>query len=59
MFYEEVKHQPPLILRIGLAHPLYTIGSSEHVGDVKTCVYNKGHITKRITEVEPGRRRRG
>jgi hypothetical protein len=55
VFYEEVRHLPPWILRIGLAHPLYTIGQSRHVGDVKTCVYNKGHITKRITEAEPGR----
>lgn len=56
MFYEEVTHRPPLILRIGLAHPLFTTGSSQHVGDVKTCVYNKGHITKRITEVAAGKR---
>lgn len=51
MFYEEVTHEPPLILRIGLAHPLYTIGVSRKPGDVKTCVYNKGRITKRITAV--------
>ena len=56
MFYEEVRHTPPLILRIGLAHPLFTTGSSQRVGDIKTCVYNKGHITKRITAIEPGRR---
>jgi hypothetical protein len=51
MFYEEVTHEPPLILRIGLAHPLYTIGASCRPGDVKTCIYNKGRITKRITAV--------
>jgi hypothetical protein len=56
MFYEEVRHPPPLILRIGLAHPLFTSGSSQRVGDVKSCIYNKGHITKRITAIEPARR---
>lgn len=56
VFYEEVKHKPPLILRIGLAHPLRTIGRSSAAGDVKTCVYNKGHITKRIEDVQPLKR---
>jgi len=55
MFYEEVRHEPPLILRIGLAHPLRTIGSSGAVGDRKICIYNKGRITKQVTQAEPGR----
>lgn len=55
VFYEEVTHTPPLILRIGLARPLYTRGASSAVGDVKTCVYNKGRITKQVTLVERGR----
>lgn len=53
MFYEEIEHQAPLILRIGLARPLYTQGRSSHVGDVKTCVYNKGRIVKQTTDVQP------
>jgi hypothetical protein len=56
MFYEEVTHQPPLILRVGLARPLHTTGSSAHVGDVKTCVYNKGRISKVVTGIDPGKR---
>ncbi len=52
MFYEEVEHEPPLLLRIGLAHPLATTGSSREVGDIKTCLYNKGRISKQITAVE-------
>lgn len=56
MFYEEVTHKPPLILRVGLAHPLSTTGSSKAVGDRKTCIYNKGRITKEITGVEPNAR---
>lgn len=55
VFYEEVKHDPPLILKIGLAHPLFTEGSSSSVGDVKICVYNKGRIVKKITEAAPPR----
>ena len=51
MFYEEVKHPAPWILRIGLAKPLRTIGSSRTIGDIKRCEYDKGHITKRVTEV--------
>jgi hypothetical protein len=55
MFYEEVPGRAPLLLRIGLARPLHTTGSARHSGDVKVCTYNKGHITKRILAVEPGR----
>lgn len=55
MFYEEVTHPPPLILRIGLAHPLAARGDCSAVGDVKTCIYNKGVITKQVTRIEPGR----
>lgn len=51
MFYEEVRHPAPWILQIGLARPLRTIGSSRTIGDVKTCVYNKGRIVKRVTDV--------
>jgi hypothetical protein len=56
MFYEEVHHQPPWILRLGLPRPLYTRGSTAHVGDTKTCVYTRGHLTKRVTGREIGRR---
>jgi hypothetical protein len=56
MFYEEVHHPPPWLLRYGLPRPLYTRGSVAHVGDTKTCVYSKGHLTKRVTERELDRR---
>jgi hypothetical protein len=52
MFYEEVKHEPPWILKVGLARPLYTVGRSSAAGDVKMCVYNKGHITKRVRQAK-------
>lgn len=55
VFYEEVKIEPPLLLRLGLPRPLYTTGKSAHVGDIKVCVYSKGHLVKRITQAEHGR----
>jgi hypothetical protein len=55
-FYEEVKHGPPPLFRLGMPRPLYTTGRAAAVGDLKTCVYDKGRLTKRITEVDPRRR---
>jgi hypothetical protein len=56
MFYEEVRHAPPALFRLGMPRPLYTSGSSAAVGDEKTCVYDKGTLTKRITGRDPQRR---
>ncbi len=55
VFYEEVTHPAPWILRIGLARPLSASGSGRRAGDIKKCVYNKGHISKRITAVNAPR----
>lgn len=56
-FYEEVKHAPPLLLRLSPSlRPVRTSGSSQKVGDIKVCYYERGKLTKRITEVIPGRR---
>ena len=52
VFYEEVRHEPPLLARIGLPHPLYTSGEILGVGDITRCVYNKGWLVKRITEYQ-------
>ena len=51
MFYEEVTHDPPWLARIGLPKPLYTKGDARHVGDIKTCVYDKGRLVKRVTRI--------
>jgi len=51
LFYEEVEHAPPFLLRVGLARPLHTQGRCNAPGDTTVCIYNKGHITKRATEV--------
>jgi hypothetical protein len=56
MFYEEVRHPPPALFRLGMPRPLYTSGVSAAVGDEKTCVYDKGRLVKRITEREGPRR---
>lgn len=53
-FYEEVEGHRPRLLVLALPKPLYTRGSIDEPGDEKQCVYDKGHITKRVTEVKPG-----
>ena len=56
-FYEEVKHAPPLLLRLSPSlRPVRTAGASQKVGDVKVCYYERGKLTKRVTEVVPGKR---
>ncbi|MFM9956649.1 MAG: hypothetical protein ACKVZJ_01120 [Phycisphaerales bacterium] len=56
MYYEQVTHDPPLILRVGLARPLATRGAMDRIGATKTCLYNKGYLTKRVTSSRPGER---
>lgn len=53
MFYEQVRHRPPWLLRYGLPRPLYAFGSTDRVGDTKTCVYSKGHLVKRVSQRIP------
>jgi hypothetical protein len=50
MFYEEVEHEPPLLLRLLLPRPLYISGGTQNVGDIKYCVYSKGRLVKKITK---------
>ena len=38
-----------------MPRPLYSVGRAAAVGDLRTCVYDKGRLTKRITQVEPNR----
>jgi hypothetical protein len=56
MFYEEVEHEAPWLLKLSLPRPVRSHGSKGNVGDVVRCEYERGYIVKRITEVEPGRR---
>ena len=55
-FYEDVTLGPPPMFRLGMPRALSTTGQAAAVGDVRTCVYDKGRLSKRITEVEPERR---
>ncbi|MEK6233795.1 MAG: hypothetical protein N2C14_03700 [Planctomycetales bacterium] len=54
-FYEEVEHEPTWLLRWALPRPLRVEGAKEKVGDVARCVYDRGFLTKQITEADPGR----
>lgn len=56
VFYEDVGGGPPPLFRLGMPRALYTTGSAAAVGDVRTCVYDKGRLSKRVTAIEPARR---
>ncbi len=55
MFYEEIEVPPPLLLRWLLPLPIRTEGSKRMVGDVATCLYEGGHLRKRVTHIDPGK----
>jgi hypothetical protein len=52
MFYEEVPHRPPLLLRMFLPTPVKTQGSDKQVGTRVECTYSRGGLVKRITVLE-------
>jgi hypothetical protein len=54
MFYEEIGGRPPLHLRLLLPVPIRTEGRISEVGDEATCLYENGHLLKRLTRIEPG-----
>lgn len=54
MFYEEVGGRPPLHLRLLLPVPIRTEGKISEVGDEALCVYEEGHLLKRLTRIAPG-----
>jgi hypothetical protein len=49
LFYEQVEHAPPWLLRLALPRPVRAEGSKAAVGDVTRCVYERGHVVKRVT----------
>jgi len=55
VFYEEVTHRPPLLLRALLPHPLRSEGDKRNVGSIVRCTYREGHLLKIITDVDEGR----
>ena len=56
LFYEEVHHDPPLLARLLLPRPLHSEGARQETGDRTRCIYDEGHLTKQITQVDEDRR---
>lgn len=56
MFYEQVPTEPPLLLKLGLPRVVKVMGSPDKVGQLTVCVYTKGRLVKRTTQVIPGER---
>ena len=52
MYYEQIEEPPPLYLRLLLPLPIGTEGSKSKVGDEATCLYEGGHLRKRVTQVD-------
>jgi hypothetical protein len=55
MFYEEIARRPPLYLRLLLPRPVRTEGRKSNVGDEARCLYEGGHLRKRVTQLDRGR----
>jgi hypothetical protein len=55
MFYEQIDEPPPLYLRLLLPVPIRTEGSKSAVGDEALCLYEGGHLVKRVTQIDPCR----
>ncbi|MDE0739526.1 MAG: hypothetical protein OSB83_09960 [Planctomycetota bacterium] len=55
VFYEQIEHEPPLLLRLALPRPVGATGGKAEVGDTSRCVYENGYLVKQITRREEGR----
>ncbi len=55
MFYEQIEDSPPLHLRLLLPLPIRTDGSKLAVDGQSRCLYEGGHLLKRVTRIEPSR----
>lgn len=52
VFYEQIDAPPPLYLRLLLPIPVRTEGRKARVGDDVRCVYESGHLLKRVTQID-------
>jgi len=52
MFYEQIEEPPPLHLRLLLPLPIRTEGRKSAVGDEAMCLYQGGHLLKRVTQID-------
>ena len=55
VFYEQIEHAPPFLLRLALPRPVGTTGGKTKVGETSRCVYENGYLVKKISEREEGR----
>lgn len=55
IFFEQIKQPMPILLRHLLPRPIGVEGAKRIVGDSAICRYDRGHLVKRITRVEPPR----
>jgi hypothetical protein len=53
-FYEEIDEPPPLHLRLLLPVPIRSDGRISEVGGEAECLYEGGHLLKRITRIQRG-----
>jgi hypothetical protein len=53
--YEEIDGRPPLYLRLLLPVPIRNEGQISEIGDEAKCLYESGHLLKRITRIQRGR----
>ncbi len=55
MFYEQIPRRPPLHLRLLLPAPMRAEARRLDVGDETRCIYDRGHLLKRVTRIDPRR----
>ena len=55
VFYEQIPLPPPIHLRLLLPAPMRSEGRWSAVGDETRCVYDKGHLLKRVARIDPWR----
>jgi len=53
-FYEDIDERPPLHLRLLLPVPIRSDGRISEVGGAAECLYEGGHLLKRVTRIQPG-----
>lgn len=52
VFYEQIDVRPPLLLRFLLPIPIRTEPAKSSVGDEVRCLYEGGHLVKRIARMD-------
>jgi hypothetical protein len=56
VFFEQIPWRPPLLVRLLLPAPIRAEGPRSAVGDEVLCVYERGHLRKRATQLDRWRR---